>query len=205
IEQGTIERHTFEPNSFDMVCLWDVIEHLPEPRAALVEIRHLLKPSGLLLINYPDIGTWQAKLAGKRFWWLLSVHLSHFAPDSIREICKRAGYEVFHFRRYWQTLEFGYLERMAIHYKMPLAGLLTPADWLTRDKISSIYMNGAFLPYPPSPFSLAGVFGLPAFARMVATYGWARLKSLFGHAEPRTFEEDLESRIGPVLYRILFE
>lgn len=125
IEQGTIEQHGFAPGSFDMVSLWDVIEHLPEPRAALVEIAKLLKPGGILLINYPDIGTWQAKLAGKRFWWILSVHLHHFTRRSIADLCGRAGFEAFHFRRYWQVLEFGYLERMAVHYGIPLTALIT--------------------------------------------------------------------------------
>lgn len=125
IEQGTIDNHRFEPGSFDMVCLWDVIEHLPDPKAALVEIRKLLKPNGIFLINYPDIGTTQAKLAGKRFWWILSVHLHHFTRDTIRNICDRTGFEVFHMQRYWQILEFGYLENMAVHYKIPLTALIT--------------------------------------------------------------------------------
>lgn len=125
IEQGTIEDHCFELNSFDMVCLWDVIEHLPNPREALIEAKKLLKPNGILLINYPDIGTWQAKIAGKRFWWILSVHLHHFTRKSISEICKKTGFEAFHFQRYWQVLEFGYLERMAIHYKIPLTKMIT--------------------------------------------------------------------------------
>jgi SAM-dependent methyltransferase len=125
IEQGTIENHTFGRESFDLVCLWDVIEHLPDPKSSLVEIRNLLKPNGILLINYPDIGTWQAKLAGKRFWWILSVHLHHFTRASIRNICSRTGFEAFHFQRYWQTLEFGYLERMAVHYRIPLTALIT--------------------------------------------------------------------------------
>lgn len=125
IEQGTIESHNFEPNSFDMVCLWDVIEHLPDPKAALNEVKKLLKPEGILLINYPDIGTWQAKIAGKRFWWILSVHLHHFTRKSIVDICRRTGFEAFHFQRYWQVLEFGYLERMAVHYKIPLTKLIT--------------------------------------------------------------------------------
>lgn len=125
IKQGTIESHSFAQGSFDMVCLWDVIEHLPDPKAALGKIRKLLKPDGLLLINLPDIGTWQAKLAGKRFWWILSVHLHHFTRKSIRDICSRTGFEVFHFQRYWQTLEFGYLERMAVHYRIPLTALIT--------------------------------------------------------------------------------
>lgn len=125
IEQGTIDRHAFAPASFDMVCLWDVIEHLCEPRAALVQIKALLKPNGVLLINFPDIGTMQAKLAGKRLWWILSVHLHQFTQRSIREICRRSGFEVFQFRRYWQTLEFGYLESMAVHYGIPLTELIT--------------------------------------------------------------------------------
>lgn len=125
IEQGTIENHRFEHASFDMVCLWDVIEHLPDPRMALVEIKKLLKPDGILLINYPDIGTWQAKLFGKKYWWILSVHLHHFTKETIRDICLRTGFQAFHFQRYWQTLEFGYLERMAVHYKIPLAALIT--------------------------------------------------------------------------------
>ena len=125
IEQGTIEKHEFAPHSFDMVCLWDVIEHLPDPGSALQEIKKLLKPDGILLINYPDIGTWQARLAGKRFWWILSVHLHHFTRKSITGICARTGFEAFHFQRYWQVLEFGYLERMAVHYKIPLAKTIT--------------------------------------------------------------------------------
>jgi 2-polyprenyl-3-methyl-5-hydroxy-6-metoxy-1,4-benzoquinol methylase len=125
IEQGTIESHDFETGSFDMVCLWDVIEHLPEPKAALVMIKKLLKPYGILLINFPDIGTTQAKLVGKKFWWILSVHLHHFTRKSIADICQRTGFEAFHFQRYWQTLEFGYLEGMAVHYKIPLTALIT--------------------------------------------------------------------------------
>jgi hypothetical protein len=83
----------------------------------------------VLLINYPDIGTWQARLAGRRFWWILSVHVQHFSRATIRDVCRRTGFDAFYFRRYWQTLEFGYLEQMAVHYKIPLAGLvktLTP-------------------------------------------------------------------------------
>lgn len=130
IQQGTIQRHSFEPNSFDMITLWDVLEHLAEPRRDLAAVRPLLKKNGVLLINYPDIGTLQAKLAGSRFWWLLSVHLTHFSRASIEAICKRTGFEVIKFKPYWQTLEFGYLQGIAAHLGVPLAkkvAALTPA------------------------------------------------------------------------------
>lgn len=83
--------------------------------------------------------------------------------------------------------------------------LLPTSDWLTRDKISSIYMKGHYLPYPPSPFSLAGVFGLPAFAGMVTGYGVARLRSMGMSGSPSTFEEDLARRLGGPLYEALFK
>ena len=124
IEQGTIADHALAPGSFDMVCLWDVIEHLTDPRADLERIRKLLKPDGILLVNFPDIGTTQAKLAGKRFWWILSVHLHHFTRRTMADIMKRTGFEPFHFRRYWQTLQFGYLEDMAAHYRIPLTAFI---------------------------------------------------------------------------------
>ena len=139
IEQGTIESHGFEAHRFDMVSLWDVIEHLPDPKAALIEIRNLLKPNGVLLINFPDIGTWQSKIAGKKFWWILSVHLHHFSKPTIRDICRRTGFEVFHFQRYWQTLEFGYLERMAVHYKIPFTSLIA--------KLTPQFIQRIQLPY----------------------------------------------------------
>lgn len=124
VVQGTVESHSFPPAHFDMVTLWDVIEHLPDPKNALNETYNLLKNDGVLLINFPDIGTWQAKLAGKKFWWIISVHLHHFTEKSIANIARKTGFEVISFRRYWQTLEFGYLVQMADHYGFPLANMV---------------------------------------------------------------------------------
>jgi 2-polyprenyl-3-methyl-5-hydroxy-6-metoxy-1,4-benzoquinol methylase len=119
IHQGTIDSHPFGSGSFDMVCLWDVLEHMPHPREILAMIRPLLKPGGVLLINYPDSGTWQAKIAGRRFWWISSVHLLHFSRTSIARICEVTGFAAYHFQRHWQTLEAGYLGRMAVRLGIP--------------------------------------------------------------------------------------
>jgi 2-polyprenyl-3-methyl-5-hydroxy-6-metoxy-1,4-benzoquinol methylase len=121
IIQGTIDNHSFNEQSFDLICFWDVIEHLTNPKDALIKVRSLLKPNGILLINYPDIGTWPAKLAGQRYWWILSVHLHHFNRTTLTEICRRSGYKTILYKSYWQTLQFGYLLKMAMHYKIPLS------------------------------------------------------------------------------------
>lgn len=119
--QGTIDNNPFEEKSFDMICLWDVIEHLVEPKEDLLKIKKMLKQGGILLINYPDIGTPIAKFFGKYFWWIVSVHLHHFDRRTISKLCEITGFEVFLFKRYWQILDLGYLFEMAIRYKVPLA------------------------------------------------------------------------------------
>lgn len=129
IYQGTLADNVFPEASFDMICFWDVLEHVPYPKEELLRAKKLLKPDGVLLINYPDIGTWMAKLTGRHFWWLLSVHLVHFSRQSIRNLCEMSGFQTFHFEPYWQILQFGYLMDMAIHLRLPLSGLakkLTP-------------------------------------------------------------------------------
>jgi protoporphyrinogen oxidase len=83
--------------------------------------------------------------------------------------------------------------------------LLSPTAWLTRPKISSIYMRGHYLPYPPSPFSLIGVYGPLAFSQMVLDYGQTRLRSLLNGSNPATFEEDIQGRLGSRLYEALFK
>ncbi|RME59781.1 MAG: class I SAM-dependent methyltransferase, partial [Candidatus Dadabacteria bacterium] len=124
---GTLQDNPIKGEKFDMVCFWDVLEHIADPVETILLAKEMLKPDGILLINYPDIGTWQAKLAGKRFWWLLSVHLVHFSRKTIVELANRTGLEVFKFDPYWQTLEFGYLVHIADHLNVPLAGLVKKA------------------------------------------------------------------------------
>lgn len=53
---GDVTRLPFEPGTFDKVILSEVIEHLPDDRAALAEARRVLKPGGVLAITVPNAG-----------------------------------------------------------------------------------------------------------------------------------------------------
>ena len=86
-----------------------------------------------------------------------------------------------------------------------IESLLPEQDWLTKAKVSKIYMNGHYLNYPPSPFSLARVFGIPAFLKMLVGFGLAKFNLRHRFQKPRTFEQDLVSRLGKPLYEILFK
>lgn len=82
--------------------------------------------------------------------------------------------------------------------------LLPPDKWITRKKVSSIFMGGKFLPYPPSPLSLIGIYGPLKFLRMSLGFLIAKITLPF-RKKPISFEEDLMGRVGSQLYQILFE
>lgn len=83
--------------------------------------------------------------------------------------------------------------------------LLPPNNWLSRTKKSAIYLNGHFLPYPPSPFSLINAFGTMSFLAVVFDFIAARLRSEKHGDIPITFEADLTGRVGRKLYELLFK
>ncbi len=80
---------------FDVVVLWDVIEHLPNPYDALCEVRRLLRPRGWCVLTTGDISSLAAGLSGRR-WHLLNVpeHLFYFSPRSLRVLLERCGLQV---------------------------------------------------------------------------------------------------------------
>ena len=124
---GTIERNDLSDERFGLISLWDVIEHLPNPSSSLELARKHLEPGGLLLINFPNIGTWQSKIAGKKFWWIISVHLHHFSQGTLNQICKSAGFEHVSSKRYFQILEFGYLLEIATKLGVPFSAQIQKA------------------------------------------------------------------------------
>jgi 2-polyprenyl-3-methyl-5-hydroxy-6-metoxy-1,4-benzoquinol methylase len=109
IRQGSVFDQPYEPGSFDVVTLWDVIEHTPDPKAVLAHCATLLKPGGILIVNYPDIGSWIARALGRRWLFLTSVHLWYFDRRTIRRILEQTGFAVEVVRAHFQRLELDYI------------------------------------------------------------------------------------------------
>jgi SAM-dependent methyltransferase len=109
IKPGSLFDQAYEPGQFDVITLWDVIEHTTNPRATLERCRTLLKPGGILIVNYPDIGSWIARLLGRRWLFLTSVHLHYFDRTTIRRLLAAAGFEVAVARPHVQRLELDYI------------------------------------------------------------------------------------------------
>ena len=134
VRPGTVFDQRYRANSFDVVTLWDVLEHTPDPKMEITEAQRLLKEDGLLVVNYPDIGSWIARLMGRSWVFLLDVHLYYFTRTTIAKLLTNSGLEVVAMRPHYQRLSLGYILRRSEPYvgqPARLAGRLAAATRLS--------------------------------------------------------------------------
>ena len=90
---GPFERARYPDAAFDAVTLWDVLEHLHDPLAALREVRRVLRPGGALFVRVPNAASYVARLCGG-YWsgYDLPRHLTHFTPRTLARALRAAGF-----------------------------------------------------------------------------------------------------------------
>jgi SAM-dependent methyltransferase len=89
---GLVEDVSFPAARFDVITLWDALEHLPAPRATLARVREWLAPGGWLFLNVPNRASATSRLLGRHWVLLLREHLWYFAPDTLAALLDRVGF-----------------------------------------------------------------------------------------------------------------
>lgn len=83
------------PGEFDAITFWHVLEHLPDPAAAVARAARLVRPGGRVVISVPNIDSLQARFGGDSWFHLdLPRHLFHFGPRSLTSLVERSGLRV---------------------------------------------------------------------------------------------------------------
>lgn len=106
----------FEPNSFDVITLWHVLEHLPNLEDHISIFKKLLKPKGILIIAVPNYKSYDAKYY-KAFWAAYDVprHLWHFNQDSISKLVSKQSFKVKKVKPMW--FDSFYVSMLSEKYK----------------------------------------------------------------------------------------
>jgi len=86
---------TFKPQSFDVITLWHVLEHIPNLQEQILVLKSLLKPNGVLIIAVPNYNSYDAKHY-QQFWAAYDVprHLWHFNQTSISNLFKSVNLKI---------------------------------------------------------------------------------------------------------------
>lgn len=93
VKFGKIENIGFKDESFDVITMFQTIEHIGNPLSVVMKVRKLLKPGGIFLMTTPDENGFMARLMGKRWFGYRNIeHLFFYNTTSFRSLLKIAGF-----------------------------------------------------------------------------------------------------------------
>jgi len=109
VTTGTIHDANYGDDFFDVITLWDVIEHVPDPMSVLMKLNRIQKPGGYLFLSTPDVGSFLSRILGSRWMWLIRTHIFYFSRKTIRQMLEKAGYQVVYISSYSRIFRFEYI------------------------------------------------------------------------------------------------
>jgi len=92
---GELKDAGFAPDTFDIITLWHILEHVTDPAKFLLEVNRLLKMDGLLVVEVPNIQSAAAKLAGTS-WELMAPkeHFFYYNLHTISQLLQTTGFTI---------------------------------------------------------------------------------------------------------------
>jgi 2-polyprenyl-3-methyl-5-hydroxy-6-metoxy-1,4-benzoquinol methylase len=89
-------------NSFDVITMWHVLEHVPDLENQIKTLKRLLKPNGTIFIAVPNYNSFDAKHY-KSFWAAYDVprHLWHFSKSSIQKLVAKENLKLYEVKPMW--------------------------------------------------------------------------------------------------------
>jgi len=95
VQCGTLAQDLFSERYFDVITMWDVLEHVEAPGALLSQARDILKPGGWLFAYTENFDSLNVYLTGSYSEMIVpDVHLRHYTPQTFRREVEQAGFEL---------------------------------------------------------------------------------------------------------------
>jgi 2-polyprenyl-3-methyl-5-hydroxy-6-metoxy-1,4-benzoquinol methylase len=162
---GSLEDAAFPDGSFDIVTLFHVMEHVTNPRDVLHEVGRILRPAGSIVLQVPNIDSWQFRIFGAK-WYGLDIprHLIDYSSDAMLRLLAEMGFvakRVRHFN----------LRDNAPAFVSSLFPSLDPVSRAVRHRRQNIH----------EPPLLAWTRHLLYLLLVICTYPLAILESACGH------------------------
>lgn len=99
VHVGTLPHPQVGPESFDVINMGQVLEHVHWPHAVVEAAAKALRPGGLLVVSVPNFASWSMRTFGAPSPAIdMPRHLLHFSPATLRRLLQAHGLEVTELR-----------------------------------------------------------------------------------------------------------
>lgn len=124
-----IAAQRFADEYFDAVCLFDLLEHLADPKETLLEIARVTRAGAIVILSTPDAESWLAQLLGGYWWGLQEAHVFYFSRQTINHILSATGFDMLEVRPFSREFTVAYWRSKLKTYSSLLYKLLAPIAW----------------------------------------------------------------------------
>lgn len=140
IHCGMAEPGRFREGSIDVICLFQVLDHIADPNSLLAECFRILKPGGLILALNHNAASLSARLMGERSPIVDVEHAYLYDKKTMARIFSKHGFAVSTVASAWNTYSLSYFFRL-----LPLRGGLKP---LVLKMLKALWLGGLRLSVP---------------------------------------------------------
>jgi len=139
---GSLAQAELIPESFDVITMWDFIEHCPDPSTELAHAHRLLKPGGLLALTTPNISSVSARIWGARWMGIKQgEHLYYFSPATIKRLLLKHHLVPIRVKHVGKYIDVDFFIKRTGQYSATVQRLLSRASrWLGVSDVI-IYVN----------------------------------------------------------------
>lgn len=106
---GILNDNLFSPDMFDVVTMFDVVEHSFSPVNLLQQAYRVLKPGGGLIISTPGSESFSCRLMGRKWFQFKPEHLYCFNHSVIKVLLQKTGFKLVNIKVADKTLDFRYI------------------------------------------------------------------------------------------------
>jgi len=151
VYQGRLEDAPLPAQGYDVIVLFDVIEHIDPPHGTLTAIHRLLRPGGLVLIVTPDATSLSARWFRSRWPHLFAEHVILFSRGGLRRILEAAGFRVERQGFAWKRVNLD----MLVHHAEIHPHVLSGSVIKMAGRIAPRFLRGAMVPFNIGEFYVA--------------------------------------------------
>jgi len=147
VQQGFIEDLHLHDESFDVITLFEVVEHLSDPLPLFKECHRILSLGGIMIVRTGNTDSWTARCM-RGNWEYFDMtrhggHISFFSPSSFDLLARRSGFKIIRLN----TRKVNFCEKdIRSHIPFQLVRLLTnllkpPAAWLGKGHAMQVFLQ----------------------------------------------------------------